>query len=112
MLPRDAAVTLLLGQRLTGLTCGLTATGGCLQPPRSKRTGDLGHGCLGGPSVITQLEPPSATQMHLPKSNQIKKSVQNHRGFPSGLMVKNLPANAGDMGLIPDPRRSHVPWSS
>ena len=23
------------------------------------------------------------------------------RGFPGGLVVKNLPANAGDMGLIP-----------
>ena len=34
------------------------------------------------------------------------------RGFPGGLVVKNLPANAGDTGLIPGPRRSHVPWSS
>ena len=29
-------------------------------------------------------------------------SVSNERlGFPGGSMVKNLPANAGDMGLIP-----------
>ena len=34
------------------------------------------------------------------------------RGFPGGLVVKNLPANAGDTGLIPGPRRSHVPRSS
>ena len=27
-------------------------------------------------------------------------------------MVKNLPANAGDMGLIPDPGRSHMPWNN
>ena len=27
-------------------------------------------------------------------------------GFPGGTMVKNLPANAGDMGLISGPRRS------
>ena len=27
-------------------------------------------------------------------------------------MVKNLPANAGDTGLIPGPGRSHMPWSS
>ena len=27
-------------------------------------------------------------------------------GFPSGSVVKNSPANAGDMGLIPDLRRS------
>ena len=27
-------------------------------------------------------------------------------------MDKNLPASAGDVGLIPAPRRSHVPWSN
>ena len=26
--------------------------------------------------------------------------------FPSGPVVKNLPANAGDIGLFPGPRRS------
>ena len=30
------------------------------------------------------------------------------KGFPGGSVVKNLPANAGDMGLIPDPGRSHM----
>ena len=29
------------------------------------------------------------------------------RGFPGGSVVKNLPAKAGDAGLIPDPGRSH-----
>ena len=29
-------------------------------------------------------------------------------GCPGGLVVKNLPANAGDSGLIPDPGRSHI----
>ena len=33
-------------------------------------------------------------------------------GFPDGTVDKNPPANAGDMGLIPSPGRSHVPWSS
>ena len=33
------------------------------------------------------------------------------RGFPGGSVVKNLPASAGDMGLIPDPGRS-VPGSN
>ena len=28
--------------------------------------------------------------------------------FPGGSLVKNLPANAGDMGLTPDLRRSHM----
>ena len=33
-------------------------------------------------------------------------------GFPGGAIVKNLPANAGDTGLSPDPGRSHMPWSN
>ena len=28
--------------------------------------------------------------------------------FPAGLVVKNLRVNAGDMGSIPGPGRSHV----
>ena len=30
-------------------------------------------------------------------------------GFPGGLVVKNLPANAEDLGSIPGPGRSHMP---
>ena len=30
------------------------------------------------------------------------------KGFPGGPVVKNPPANAGDMGLIPGPGRSHM----
>ena len=30
------------------------------------------------------------------------------RGFPGGSVVKNLPANAGDTGLIPGPGRAHM----
>ena len=32
--------------------------------------------------------------------------------FPGGPMVKNLPANAGDMGLIPGAGRFHRPQGS
>ena len=32
--------------------------------------------------------------------------------FPGGPVVKNLPANARDKGSIPDPGRSHMPWSN
>ena len=32
--------------------------------------------------------------------------------FPSGAVVKNPPANAGDTGSIPGPGRSHMPWSN
>ena len=34
------------------------------------------------------------------------------QGFPGGSVVKNPPANAGDMGSIPDPGRSHMPQSN
>ena len=34
------------------------------------------------------------------------------RDFPGGAVVKNPPANAGDMGSSPGPRRSHVPRSN
>ena len=30
--------------------------------------------------------------------------------FPGGPVVKNSPANAGDMGSIPDPVRFHMLW--
>ena len=32
--------------------------------------------------------------------------------FPGGSLVKNPPANAGDMGSIPDPGWSHMPQSN
>ena len=32
--------------------------------------------------------------------------------FPGGPVVKNPPANAGHMSLIPGPGRPHMPWSS
>ena len=34
------------------------------------------------------------------------------RDSPGGTVVKNLPANAGDTGLIPGPGRSHMPRSN
>ena len=33
-------------------------------------------------------------------------------GFPSGAVVGNLPANAGDTGSSPGPGRSHMPQSN
>ena len=32
--------------------------------------------------------------------------------FPGGAVVKNPPANTGDMGSNPGPGRSHMPWSN
>ena len=44
--------------------------------------------------------------------NNLLLEIINFRDFPSGTVVKNPPANAGDMGSIPDPGRSHMPQSS
>ena len=40
--------------------------------------------------------------------------IQKHKfkDFPGGAVVENLPANAGDRGLIPGPGRSHMPQSN
>ena len=35
-----------------------------------------------------------------------------NKGFPSGTVVKNPPANAGDTGSSPGPGRSHMPQRS
>ena len=32
--------------------------------------------------------------------------------YPGGLVVRNLPANAGDIGSIPVPGRFHMPWGN
>ena len=39
----------------------------------------------------------------------IKKKVSFFREFPGGLVVKNLPASAGDMDSIPGLGRPHMP---
>ena len=36
----------------------------------------------------------------------------NNRDFPGGAVVKNPPANSGDMGSSPGPGRSHMPQSN
>ena len=35
--------------------------------------------------------------------------INTNQGFSGGSVVKNLPANAGDMVLFPDLGRSHMP---
>ena len=39
-------------------------------------------------------------------------SIKQNEDFPGGAVVKNLPANAGDMGLSPGSGGSHVSWSN
>ena len=42
----------------------------------------------------------------------LKGKKEGKRDFPGGAVVKNAPANAGDMGSIPGPGRSHMPQSN
>ena len=44
-----------------------------------------------------------------PNKTFIKKHQES---FPGGTVVKNPPANAGDMGSSPGPGRYHMPWSN
>ena len=53
------------------------------------------------------------------KISKVHKSIQNHHisklkggGSPGGTVVKNPPANAGDMASSPGLGRSHMPWSN
>ena len=48
------------------------------------------------------------------KNNPIYNNIKKNKilGFLGGAVIKNLPANAGDMGLSPGPGRSHMPWSN
>ena len=43
------------------------------------------------------------------KNSHLKKE---NGDFPGGTVVKNPPANAGDMGLSPGLGRSHMSWSN
>ena len=49
----------------------------------------------------------------LPPDSWVSRFLKtNIADFPAGPVVKNLPANAGDMGLIPGPWGSHMPWGN
>ena len=43
---------------------------------------------------------------------KIQLIKRESRDFPGGAVVKNLPANAGDMGSSPGPGRCHMPQSN
>ena len=42
----------------------------------------------------------------------LRKSSKLFWGFPGGSVVKNPPANAGDMDSVPGRGRSHMPRSN
>ena len=41
-----------------------------------------------------------------------RNTERDEEGFTGGSVVKNLPASAGDVGLIPGPGRRHMLWSN
>ena len=56
-------------------------------------------------------------QVHYPMQAEIQIFLMNPKmvkmqGFPSGAVVKNPPANAGDTGSSPSSGRSHMPQSN
>ena len=48
------------------------------------------------------------------KSSQVRQECDKEvvEGFPGHTVDRNPPADAGDMGSIRDPRRSHMPCSN
>ena len=48
------------------------------------------------------------SQTRLSDWTELKLKNKYSRDFPSGPVVKNPPANAADMGLIPGPGRCHM----
>ena len=46
-----------------------------------------------------------------PPQEKISPLKMCHPGFPGGVVVENLPANAGDTGSSPGLGRSHMPRS-
>ena len=46
------------------------------------------------------------------ETNRKSVALFFNRDFPGGAVVKNPPANAGDMGSSPGPGRSHMPQSN
>ena len=46
------------------------------------------------------------------KKKKKSLALKKFKGFPGGAVVKNPPANAGDMGSSPGPGRSRMPRSN
>jgi len=47
-----------------------------------------------------------------PRTQMQNDEETQELGFPAGSVLKNLPAKAGETGLILDPGRSHMLWDS
>jgi len=64
---------------------------------------------LGDNTLVTSFTYSDIKKNYFFKMLALKKYLE---GFLGGSVVKNPPANAGDTGLIPEPGRSHMPWSN
>ena len=66
---------------------------------------------MAAPQNVIYMKLPYDPAIALPgiRSREIKTYVQD---FPGGAVVKNPPANAGDMGSSPGLGRSHMPRSN
>ena len=53
-----------------------------------------------------------AGKMQQGNAREEKKERVKEGDLPGGTVDKNPPVNAGDTGLIPDARKSHMPWSN
>ena len=53
-----------------------------------------------------------STMRLTPHTCQNGDHQKDKEDFPGGAVVKNPPANAGDMGSSPGPGRSHMQWSN
>ena len=69
-----------------------------------KVSGDQSHSPVRTRAVAEMKMPPLTAQR-----TWSKLGVGDFLGGP---VVKNPPANAGDMGSIPGPGRSHMPWAN
>ena len=57
-------------------------------------------------------QPHTHTKMWYLYTIEYYLAIKKNGGFPGGAVVKNPPANAGDMGSSPGPGRSHMPRSN
>ena len=48
----------------------------------------------------------------LEKCTRSMEIITSLQGLPGGWVIKNSPANARDIGSIPDPARSHIRWNN
>ena len=73
---------------------------------RCSNAGDLNSTKDSNPATATD---PEVTKVEFRMFNHVKPE---HRGFPGGAVVENLPANAGDTGSSRGLGRSHMPRSN